>query len=210
MEFADLIKSGAGAVVGFTLAQLVSLAAIIRKWKLRPKLEIQEIENALLLSHTSQISASETAEEMYFGFKVKNAGRTIATGVRFQIIGIKFREGGQFVDYLGDMALDLSVYRGAAGSVVGPKEITLVPSAAVNIALAWWREDYECVRPCIENAFDYYDEMADNKTEYEFAIVAFDDAKNLATATIKVDRLFRTRKKLQQAAATPDEVTKVE
>lgn len=191
METSDLLKSGLGALIGFALAQLVNLAALVwKRWR-RPKLKIKQIKNALLLSHTTQLSPTEDADELYFGFVVQNVGRTVSTGVRFQIIGIKFgHKNGDFLDYLGEMALDLSVYRGAHGTETGASEITLVPNAAARIALAWWREDQTALRPCVDNSFDYYDEMADNVTEFEFDIAAFDDSGNLATSTIRVDTTY--------------------
>ena len=121
------------------------------------------------------------------GFEVKNTGAAIATGVRFQIVGIQFSDkNGAYYDYLAQTALDLTVYRGAEGSESGPKEITLVPGAAASIALGWWREDTDVVRPCVPDSFDYYDEAAGGVRDYLFKVVAFDDSGQLATASVEI------------------------
>jgi hypothetical protein len=180
----DLWKAAIGAIIGFALAQTVNGATLLWNWFYRSKLVIEPIKKNVLLSHSTQ-TRDGLLSEKYFGFKVRNEGRSVATGVRFQITGIRFlSKGHESLDYLGDMALDLHVYTGAEDKKMGANVITLVPKSGSYIALAWWREDITAVRPCTVDVFDYYDEMASSHDGAEFDVVVFDDSGDFATATI--------------------------
>ena len=80
------MDSGIGAAIGFALAQLINVARAIREWYTRPKLVIESChENSVL----------ETTEyHTVYGFSIRNAGRSIATGVRVQLLEIVARHEG--------------------------------------------------------------------------------------------------------------------
>tara|TARA_Y100001947_G_C10292649_1_gene283581 strand:- start:702 stop:989 length:288 start_codon:yes stop_codon:yes gene_type:complete len=93
LEGLDLAKSGFGAVLGFFLAQLVNLARVYRDERRKPKLAIEPDETpSLVLSHTKEISPWEPYREKVYGVVVRNTGRSIATGVHFQVIKIECRD----------------------------------------------------------------------------------------------------------------------
>jgi hypothetical protein len=173
--------------MGFLLAQLVNLSVMCRKRWLRSKLAILTLDASLIISHIAQIDVGEVAEEKYFGFNVRNVGRSVATGVRFQILTLEFRDNDKKeFNRFPDTAMNLATYSGA-DSERGNEKITLVPGAAATIALAWWREDSEILRPCAANIFDYYEEACQEATQFKFHVVAFDDSGDFVTAIIPVD-----------------------
>src|SRR3981081_2399602 len=97
MEYSDLLKSGLGAVIGFLLAQIVNLAAVGRDWFTRPRLRIDppDSKNWLILMHSAEVGNGELYKEQIYAFYVRNVGRRIATGVRFQLLKIEYREQNQ-------------------------------------------------------------------------------------------------------------------
>jgi hypothetical protein len=180
-----------GGVIGFVLAQLVNIAKVTRQWWVKPRLAITlGSDGTVLLSHDPESEIEHRPlREVWHGFQVRNTGRRVATGVRFQIFKIEIRDRGQpRGDFylISDSAINLSMYTGARGGR-GAKEATLIPSAAVSVALAYWREDHGMVRPAGEFASDYYDENCSQAGEYRFSVCAFDDGKEYTTATFVVE-----------------------
>lgn len=188
MEYPDLLKSGIGAVLGFALAQVVNASAIGWRWFMRPKLliEVSADGENILLDHTAQLDAQTMAQEKYFGFYVRNSGRSIATNVRFQILKIRWKDDGKEYVGTGDMALDLSTFRGsAAKDGDGSRSVTLVPKAAVPVAFGRWMDGPEdIVWPCAEHSLDYYEEASMNADEWELDVVMFDDTGSFVTKTL--------------------------
>jgi hypothetical protein len=184
----DFITPALGAIVGFVLAQFVSVGKFLRDIYIKPKLKIETSQSYLLLSHVAQVAGGEMAGEKYFGFTVRNVGKRIATGVRFQILAMRFRTRKQPENDFSvviDTILELSTYQGADGPR-GSKEATLVPGAGVTVALGWWREDHDTVRPMATNVPDYFEETCSGAIEYEFDLVAFNDRGDFEAATIRI------------------------
>lgn len=141
MEYGDFIRSGIGAALGFFLAQLINVAKLARDWWNRPRLTIELAhENSQILSHAAQVGPSEFYDERIFGFYVRNLGRRIATGVRFQLIKIEYREKNWpvFAD-VSNQAYELALYKGA-GRKSEDSVTVLVPTAGALVELAAWRE----------------------------------------------------------------------
>jgi hypothetical protein len=186
VDYSDLWKSGGGAIIGFFLAQFVNFATLFWTWWNRPKLVIEIINDKNhLLSHTAQVSAEETADETYYGFAVRNVGRSIATGVRFQILSIEFKDNGEEkYHHFKDTAIDIAVYVNAE-SEEGATSITLVPQAAARIAVAWNNEARGVLMPCAKHVPDYWDENCEMADEFIFHVVVFDDGGNFVTGAIK-------------------------
>ena len=80
----DLLKAALGAIVGFALAQFVNFAKVIRDWVLRPRLRIEQGKKYHLLWHGVQSDEDDDVAEKYFGFIVRNVGRSVATGFAFR------------------------------------------------------------------------------------------------------------------------------
>jgi hypothetical protein len=185
VDYSDLLKSGLGAIVGFLLAQFVDVAGLIWKRVRRSKLKIELMANNVIMAHTTMFSATDEGREEVYAFVVRNVGKKIATGVRFQILNIQFRDKHllEFAD-LSDVALSLKTY--SDDKKKGREIITLVPKAAANIALARWRQDLNVVRPSAPSVFEYHDEMCANAVEYRFEVAVFDDSGDFATKQVTV------------------------
>lgn len=176
MEFGDFIKSGIGAVIGFSLAQLVSAAKLFWDWWNQPKFEIKSRSAIwLLLSHTTETQGYECYDEDIYGFQLRNTGRGIATGVRIQLIKIEYydEQRSKYIE-VSEHAHDLSLYT-SAGRQPDNTEIVLVPGANVDVQLASWREDYDVIFPSVSALPDYYEEICYSAPDYRFTVVAFDD-----------------------------------
>jgi hypothetical protein len=145
MASLDLLQSGIGAFIGFLLGQSVNVAAFCWERYKRPRLVIEEPENGYrILSHSTQVDDShELVKERMYGFIVRNVGRRIATGVRFQLLKAEYREEGGEFNTVARHAFGLSIYTNTYDETHGPVEATLIPKAAVLVHLGSWREDYD-------------------------------------------------------------------
>ena len=121
------VESGIGAMIGFVLAQLVNVAKIFWDRYNRPKLVIESREANWILEPTERHTV--------YGFSLRNKGRTIATGVRVQLVKIVARHDGNKQYLLSENAYDLLPYhQGKRESVSVP--LTLFPGSSVEIYLA--------------------------------------------------------------------------
>jgi hypothetical protein len=188
MDFSDLIKSGLGAVIGFMLAQVVSLSTFAASRIRRPRLGIlsSQSQNWQILMHSVEAENGETYKEEEYGFYVCNRGRRIATEVQFQILSIECRGRNQseFAE-ISRHTFDLEVYSGS-NRRVGEKIVTLVPGAQVLIHLASWREDSNVVYPAVDAIPDYYEEICSHAIDYRFTIVSFDDSGMSTTSVASI------------------------
>lgn len=168
------LKSFLGAIVGFLLAQLVNFAKLAYNWWRRPRLVIEQVNDGnRILSHSTQVNRGEWADEVYYGFRVRNAGKRIALGVRCQLLKMEVRqtEEAPFRTVL-DTATELYTYSGA-GQRHGSPEATMVPGSSVDFELASWREDTGAVVPSSDKLPDYLVESCGDAVEYRFTVVAF-------------------------------------
>lgn len=189
METGELIQSGVGAVVGFLLAQLVNVAALMWEWSRRPRLVIELPQgNARILSHSAEVRRGEYLREEIYGFSVRNEGLRVAIGVRFQLIKVEHRRSGQdeFRE-ISDQAYELNLYNGA-GSSSGAGSVMLVPGAAALVKLASWREDYEPIFPAVIGLPDYYEESTSGSDEFRFTVVAFDGNGSYVTEIVTIEQ----------------------
>lgn len=188
-----LTSSAAGAVIGFLLAQVADLVRRLFAWWARPVLEFRLVENHVLLSHTAE-SEHGYLQEVLFGFGVHNRGKSVATGVRCQILKISHRrdDESEFEEF-PNSALNLCSFSGA-GSVTGSDVVTVVPDATVVIGLAYWRQDIDVIRPLAANVFDYYDEITESSHVYRFEVVAFDDTGRYVTQRLSVEHPCQSSK----------------
>jgi hypothetical protein len=160
MDYSDFIGSGIGAVLGFVLAQVINVARLVWTSWTRPRLAIElPHDNCEILSHGAEVGRGEIYDEKIFGFYVRNVGRRIATGVRFQLVKIEYREKEwpEFAD-ISDQAYVLSLYKGA-GRKSEDIETVLVPGAAALVELAGWREDHGAIFPAVSGLPDYYEDL---------------------------------------------------
>jgi hypothetical protein len=184
----NLLQSGIGAFIGFLLGQAVNLVRFAWDRYKRPRLVIEELDGgSRILSHSTPIGDShELVEERMYGFLVRNAGRSMAAGVRFQLLKIEYRErDGEFIT-VADHAFTLSVYAGADGSD-GGTETSLVPNAAALVHLGIWRQDIDALVPAVTGLPDYYVETCAAGVEYRFGVVAFDPQGRYAEKTLTID-----------------------
>jgi hypothetical protein len=168
------LESFLGAIVGFLLAQIVNLATLAyNRWR-RPILVIEEVgDGNRILSHSTELNRGEWVDEVYYGFRVRNAGKRIALGVRCQLLKMEVRrtEAAPFRTVL-DTATELYTYSGA-GQRHGSSEATVIPGSSVDFELAWWREDAGVVSPSSKKLPDYLVESCGDAVEYRFTVVAF-------------------------------------
>lgn len=177
----DILRSGAGALLGFLLAQLVNVAALAYDRFTRARLRI-DTSTLQILSHSSEAGNGELYREELYGFAVRNTGRRVATGVEFQLLKIETRrrKDSEFRT-VADNTFELAVYN-TASAKRGATKVTLVPGSAVLVHLATWREDYWAVMPAVNGIPDYYEETCSDAEEYRFTLAAFGDKGELATA----------------------------
>lgn len=183
-----------GAVIGFVLAQLVSGAKIARDWWSRPRLRIETLSSShQVLAHSTQISQIGYVEERKFAFIVRNAGRSVAEAVQFQVLKIEIKERGapDFADVF-DGSLPLHLYRNADRDD-GSLTATIVPRAGPIVSLASWREDYGVIFPETDCLPDYYEEICASAKEYRFSVVAFGKNAKYVTAQFVLDAAPRRR-----------------
>ena len=86
-----LLIAGTGAIIAFVLTQGVNI-----KWIYRPKLTIVPVGNdSVFLSQTEPLTpAGEEGTTIYYGFRVRNSGKSIATNVRCQLVKVEVRDRG--------------------------------------------------------------------------------------------------------------------
>lgn len=165
------VEAGIGAVVGFVLAQLINAAKLLREWYTRPKLVIESRHEHSVL----EISERHT----FYGFSIRNTGRSIATGVRVQVIKIVAQHDGSKNLVLSENAYDLSPYRRGKGETLSAP-MTLVPGAAIEINLAS-RNDFDdgmyedVIYPSVSEVPHLFEEIATGATGYSYTVVVFDD-----------------------------------
>lgn len=183
----DLIKSGIGAVLGFTLAQIVNIAKVAHDWFTRPRLVIEPINSEYrILSHSTQVNNGEWYEEEIYGFYVRNRGRRIATGVRFHLLKVEYKKSSNpELALASDSSFELATYT-QSDSLRGATQTILVPGAAALVNLAWWREDFDAALPSVREIPDYYHETCEGHDVFRFTVVAFDDSARFVTKALTV------------------------
>lgn len=180
--FDGIVESGTGAIIGFFLAQIVNFAKIFRDWFNRPKLVIES-------RHTNWLLES-TERHTVYGFCVRNKGRTIATGVRIQLVKIVARHEGNKHYRLSENTYDLAPYHhGKRESVSAP--LTLVPGSSVEIDLASRNDSdngaYEdVIYPSVSQLPHLFEEIATGAIEYTYSVVVFDDRANSSQKTLSL------------------------
>jgi hypothetical protein len=177
----DFWKPAFGAVVGFVLAQSLNIGKIAwDEWR-RPKLRIVRTKNDTLLWQNSN-----GVGEAWFGFKVRNIGRRVATSVRCQIVKIEFLDKGadQFGIY-STAALDLFGYTGQHKEP-NVKEATIVPATEIDILLAYYDSAQDELAPKVDRLLDYFDEQTIEAVQYRFTVVAFDSSNRYVREVITI------------------------
>ncbi len=188
MELGDLLKSALGAVIGFTLAQIVSVGSFLRTWYLRALLEIDVgTNNATLLSHGMSSEHGEMYTEEIYGFRVRNVGRQIALNVRFQLLSFDYRDGSD--DDFSPISNDTYELAVDPGDRCKPPSgsQTLVPKASTTVRLATWTDgQYDLLVPAIGRLPPYFEECCEASYEGRFLVAAFADNAECVTAEITI------------------------
>ena len=169
MDYTKFIQPAIGAIIGFSLAQLVNLAVLIWERYTRPKLTIGEI---------NEIPSDDPTDACSYTFSVKNTGRNIATAVQFQLIKIEYQQHEKCgFKCISEHVSTLPLYKSQ-----GTKEYTnavLIPGAIVDVHLAS-RPAFEdmgmdIIFPAGLGLPDFYDSVCEGAEKYRFTVVAFDD-----------------------------------
>ena len=137
-------------------------------------------------------SVLETGERRtHYGFCVRNAGRTIATGVRVQLIRVEGRRPGCELRCLLDHAFDLAPFRCETGASISAS-LALVPETAIGFGLATKTEldavtfDDDLILPSVTGLPDQFEEVASGFADYRYTVVAFDDRAQFARKVIAI------------------------
>lgn len=184
----DLIKSATGGVVGFMLAQFVNLVALAwKRWR-RPVLVIEPAsDNATIVSDSVHYAnLPEMLDRRVYGFYVKNAGRSVAKDVQFQItrIATRRREDTEYTP-VSESSHQLGIYTGA-DNAPGAKTVTLAPKSAALVRLGSWREDADVIWPAISEQIDYHEEANSDAVDWRFTVITFDEGGTYTTADIDI------------------------
>lgn len=183
----DLAKGGLGAVIGFVLAQTVNLARLWYQHLRRPVLRIEQPKEnyELMTIGVEDAGGRFLYSKIVYGFQVRNTGRTIATGVRFQINSVEMRLPSR-LDYerLANYSIDLAVFENAekAGTV---KETSILPGAAAQVALAVGSTFLGLVEPHAENTPGFFGKM-EGAEELRFLVAAFDRSGEYTSAQLTI------------------------
>jgi hypothetical protein len=206
--YSDLLQSGIGAVIGFALAQAVNLAKLGRDWLVAPRLEIDGGDNDyVVLDHSDYLEPGHSAElvkEKLYGFYVRNTGRRIATGVRFQLLKIECREiGTDEFRTVAEHGFELVLYLPAHHRIpahhrdfkLRPPSVaqtSLVPKATALVDLATWRANWpDIVKPSVSAMPEYYEPICSSSDAYRFTVVAFDDGGRYAQKVVTIKTGYR-------------------
>ena len=169
MDYTKLIQPAIGAIIGFSLAQLVNLAGIGWNWWRRPK---------LFLGDVVEIPSDDPTDACSYTFSVKNTGRSIATSVQFQLIKIEFQQNEKCgFQCISEHVYNLPVYNSQTNQKY--TEAVLIPEATVDVHLAS-RPDYkergmDIIYPASPGLPDFYDTVCEGAAKYRFTVVTFDD-----------------------------------
>lgn len=168
----DLLKSGVGAVIGFSLAQVVNLARSIHEIYVRPQLRLSAPEFCIV--GDPLYSEHGNPPVRYYGFKVKNTGRRVATNVQFQIEAIE-RKPLHHSDYqLIDCASQqLFTFNPSKPKEKGADLITLPPGGAAVILMATWDRSDTVFRPSGSIPRIELKECA-GQQDYRLSVIAFE------------------------------------
>lgn len=176
------LESGIGAVIGFVLAQLVNVVKLFWEWRNRPK---------LIIESNGDNSVLETGEHYsHYGCSVRNVGRTIATGVRVQLVRIEGRHSGHEFRCLLEHTYELFPFRhGTGASASAP--IVLVPGMAIEIGLASKKGSdvithCDAILPSVSGIPELFEEMVFGLSEYRYTVVAFDDRAHSARKVLSI------------------------
>ena len=175
------LEAGIGAVIGFVLAQLVGFAKILREHWRRPKLVI-------IAKSSSELET--TQYHTIYGCLIKNTGRTIAAGVRIQVVRIEGRHGNNWI-CLSECSHDLAPYQDRNNPSEN-RSLALVPSAAIEVAVAS-KSDHPndqaydgIVFPANFQAPDWFEQLASDVDEYRYTVIAFDEAGHFAKEILTI------------------------
>jgi hypothetical protein len=184
----DFVRASLGAVVGFTLAQLVNFAKIGWSYWRQPRLTIQEYAPYILSHYTELTSDSaEMAKEIIFGFEVLNRGRSMARGVKSQILsGISYT-GSKEIRKHNFVLHTASLARYDIRTSKGEDTVDLVPGGTALIELARWREDRGAILPSSESLGEYGDEILTRASRVEFHVCAWDNEGRYRTKKIMLN-----------------------
>lgn len=187
METSEIWSSAVGAVIGFALAEFVSGTKLAWGWLRRPRLAIVEDGQYCILSDAEEVASGQLLDREIYGFDVRNAGRRIATNVRFQLLKVEGRDkGSDEFHLLAEGAYDLSVFRESRRDFGSPTA-TLVPGAQVTVELAKWREDhFDALMPAIREVPPYFEESCQGVREFRFTVAVFDDEREFKSAVLSV------------------------
>jgi hypothetical protein len=194
MDYAAILQSGTGAIIGFTLAQAVNLAKLGIDWLRRPILRIDNSDNCCILSDFVEVGSGELCQREMYAFSVTNRGKRIATHVRFQLIKLEYRgktsvkreDDPQQFHVMVDYAASLPIYDHAFNERV--EETTLVPGATALIKIAEWRDDYDVIWPAIHPMPQYFEESCQSAESYRFTVVVFADGADVAKRSLIIRR----------------------
>jgi hypothetical protein len=185
----DLWQSAIGGVVGFALAQVANLSAFLKDRFYRPKLTIcAKNPRHLILNHDVQVELTEFAREKIFDFEVCNRGRTVATGVQFQLLSLECQrtENAEFF-LVSESTMRLRTY--VQESSATAETLTLAPGAKVTVGVAQWQDGYHGDRDLLfplitEPLPEYYQQSCEGAVVFRAKVATFDDGKAFATSTL--------------------------
>lgn len=173
----DFLKAALGAIVGFSLAQIVNLARLAYDHWRRPKLALEANEGALILSHSEQTESYEYRRVDHFGFSVRNIGRMPALELRCYLLKIEISEKDSDFKDIFNNSTTLRIFESSYKIYKGPTDQTLLSGASVQFYLARRYEDGDnVIYPAIDFSPDYFEEICQSANRYRFTIAAF--AKN--------------------------------
>ena len=183
-----LISSGIGAIVGFLLAQIFNIGVLIYKYYRKPILTIEHSDTYTLLSQPDISFWEEKVGEIYYGFSVKNTGRSVSRSVCAYLEKIEIIESDGKTQIVHNSMSKLRVYQGSQ-ETNAPYEAVLPSKGRIYFLLAYTRTSDCAIFPKIDDTLDYYEDVCSDAETFTFHIIVFDERLKVKRETITLSAL---------------------
>lgn len=171
-------------LLGFALAQLVNVVALLFRCYTKPRLRIRTVgQDHVLLDYPEELASRDIARKIIYGFQVDNYGLSVACGVRAFLSKTEIRDKSdsefrQFSSHTSTLPWH--------GSGSDEYPAVLVPGGSMTVRMADWREDLFCVVPAHGMA-ELYEEICGGVAQFRFTVSVVEDSGEHASGKFTID-----------------------
>lgn len=170
-------------LLGFALAQLVNVIALLFRCYTKPRLRIRTVgQDHVLLDYPEELASRDIVRKIIYGFQV-NYGRSVAHGVRAFIAKAEIRDKSdsefrQFSSHTSTLPWH------GSGSDENPA--VLIPGGSMTVRMTDWREDLFCVVPANSIA-ELYEEICGGVVQFRFTVAVVEDSGEHASGEFTIN-----------------------